>query len=195
MLEPEYRIGFSVLAGEIDLWPALKVALPAALRSLGRSYRVASDSEEPERKKTKIKDHLKLLALLYEELKKRYGAEKANHLISSVMMKGGQVFLRGFKPLGEGGELADFIGIYKNFERQNIVFDVIAETDSRFETVVSRCLIYEALNELGAGELTQWMCDVATRYFQSYHPKLGYEKDRMIARGDETCHEVFTWRG
>jgi hypothetical protein len=43
-------------------------------------------------------------------------------------------------------------------------------------------------------EVTQWMCDIAFEYFSCYHPRMTYMKDRMIARGDETCHEVFVWR-
>ncbi len=37
------------------------------------------------------------------------------------------------------------------------------------------------------------MCDIAFNYFSHYHPRMTYAKDRMIARGDETCHEVFIW--
>jgi hypothetical protein len=38
-----------------------------------------------------------------------------------------------------------------------------------------------------------WMCDLAFHHFSRYHPQMTYEKDRMIARGAASCHEVFTW--
>ena len=82
---------------------------------------------------------------------------------------------------------------HKDFEKNNIVFDVIEESKDRFEVVVKRCLVFEAFNELGASALSQWMCDIGFEYFSGYHPRMKYEKDRMIARGDSTCHEVFTW--
>ena len=86
-----------------------------------------------------------------------------------------------------------FADIYKDFESKNIVFDVIEQSETRFEIEVKRCLIYESFQELGMDELTQWMCDIAFAYFSGYHPRMRYTKDRMIARGDSTCHEVFEW--
>ena len=77
-----------------------------------------------------------------------------------------------------------FARVYKAFERKNIVFDVVEESKERFEILVKRCLIYEAFNELGIADLTQWMCDIAFEYFSCYHPNMTYMKDRMIARGD-----------
>jgi hypothetical protein len=70
---------------------------------------------------------------------------------------------------------------------------VIEKNDKRFEIEIKRCLVFEAFNELDIPALTQWMCDVAFRYFSQYHPGMTYEKDRMIARGAASCHEVFTW--
>ena len=90
-------------------------------------------------------------------------------------------------------DLTDFIKIYKDFEINNIVFDVIEESEEKFEIVIKRCFIYESFNELGLEDLTKWMCDIAFNYFSNYHPKIKYIKDRMIARGDDNCHEVFTW--
>jgi hypothetical protein len=108
-------------------------------------------------------------------------------------MEGGKVFFRGFRPLRSGEALKDFAGTYKKFEKNNIVFDVMEESENRFEIVVRRCLVFEAFNELGLSALSQWMCDIGFEYFSGYHPRITYEKDRMIARGDSTCHEVFTW--
>ena len=101
--------------------------------------------------------------------------------------------MHGFTPLGPRDDLLVFANIYKEFESNNIVFDVIEETEGKFEIVVSRCLIYEAFRELGMEELTKWTCDLATEYFNGYHPRIRYVKDRMIARGDSTCHEIFVW--
>lgn len=69
------------------------------------------------------------------------------------------------------------------------------ESERKFETVVRRCLVYEALNEIGIGELIPYICDIATTYFQSYHQNIKYIKDRMIGRVDDTCHEIFIWQG
>ena len=145
-------------------------------------------------KKARIKNHFKLLSLFYEGLRKRYGADRTNELMHEILMQGGQDFFRGFAPIGTNGGLNDFIRIYKAFESHNILFDVVEESERRFEIVIRRCLVYEAFNELGLGELTGWMCDIAFAYFNDYHPKIEYTKDRMIARGADTCHEVFNWK-
>lgn len=103
-------------------------------------------------------------------------------------------FFRGFTSLGCEERLADFIKIYKDFESHNAVFNVIEESKQKFEIVIRRCLIYEAFKELGLGNLTQWMCDIAFAYFKNYHPQMKYMKARMIAGGDETCREIFVWQ-
>ena len=193
MFEPEYRVGFRVLREEIGLVSTLKVAIPAFFKSLTISYDVEGNPEEDERTKARIKNHFKLLALMYRELQKRYGTPSTNEIMRETLMKGGQAFFRGFTPLGPDDDLRSFAKVYKDFESHNIVFDVIEESKEKFEIVVKRCLIYESFKELGISALTQWMCDIAFAYFSSYHPRMKYMKDRMIARGDDTCHEVFVW--
>ncbi len=42
-------------------------------------------------------------------------------------------------------------------------------------------------------KLCQWMYDVAFEYFNSYYQNIKYLKDRMVVRGNETCHEIFLW--
>ena len=193
MIAPEYIVGFRVLSQEIGLIPTLRLSVPSFLASLSTSFPVEQGAGEHERTKAQIKKHFNLPALLYHALRKRYGAARTGEIMRTVLMAGGQVFFRGFAPLGPEDGLSRFARIYTAFERQNIVFDVIEETGSRFEIVIRRCLIYEAFQELGIGELTQWLCDIAFAYFSTYHPRMRYTKDRMIARGDPTCHEVFTW--
>jgi hypothetical protein len=193
VIAPEYIAGFRALSQEIGLIPTLRLALPSFLRSLSARFPIEQDTGEHQRTKAQIKNHFTLLALLYHALQKGYGAARTSEIMRQVLIAGGPVFFRGFTPLGPKDGLPTFVQIYTAFERQNIVFDVIEETDSRFEIVIRRCLVYEAFQELGIGELTQWMCDIAFAYFSTYHPRMRYTKDRMIARGDPTCHEVFTW--
>ena len=194
MLEPEYRIGFRILMQELGVFQTLRVAVPAFIRSFGVRYAVDEDAEEAERTKAGIKNHFKLLAQLYLVLKARYGGARADAVIQRVMMEGGRVFFRGFTPFGPNEGLREFVEIYTDFERRKIVFDVVEDTGTRFEIVINRCLVFESFDELGIAELSRWMCDIAFEYFNGYHPRLTYEKDRMIARGDSTCHEVFTWQ-
>jgi hypothetical protein len=194
LLKPEYRMGFRVLRKEIGLGPTLRVGFSAAHKSRKHSFRAESSSDASEKQKNILKNHFKLLSHMYNELSTRFGKDRANEIMHEVLMEAGPVFMRGFAPIGSNGTLKDFISIYKAFESQNLVFDVIEESDQRFEIEVRRCLIYEAFKELGMDDLTKWMCDIAFLYFKSYHPKLKYTKDRMIARGDETCHEVFLWQ-
>jgi len=131
---------------------------------------------------------------MYKELERQLGTEKTNEVMHTVLMRGGKAFFRGFTPLGPDGDLMDFVAVYKDFEAKNVVFDVIEESHQKFEIAIRRCLIYETFMELGIGDLTQWMCDIASDYFSGYHPRIQYAKDRMIARGDDTCHEVFVWQ-
>lgn len=194
MLEPEYRVGLWALTREIGIWSALKVVVPAALKSLGTEHGLNKNLDDTQRHKRELKNRFRLLALIYKELEKRSGTEKTREILHSVLMSGGQVFFRGFTPLGVDGDLTDFAMVYKKFEANNVVFDVIEESRQKFEIVVKRCLIYEVFDELGIGVLTRWICDIAFDYFKGYHPQIKYVKDRMIARGDDTCHEVFTWQ-
>ena len=193
MLAPEYRVGLRVLQNKIGLWPALSIAVPAFFKALMVKHKVAEFSDKAEATKADLKDHFQLLAHMYHMLEKRYGKERTDKIMGDVLLEGGNVFFRGFKRLGPGEKLRDFVKIYTAFERNNIVFDVIEETDKRFEIEIKRCLVFEAFNELGASALTQWMCDIAFHYFSHYHPLMTYEKDRIIARGAASCHEVFTW--
>lgn len=190
----EYGVAFQVLRREIGLWNALKVVLSAICNSLKVNYKSDKQVDEIGRKKAEIKNHLKLLAFMHAELLKRFEEERVNEIIHKILIEAGQAFCQGFTPLDAGQDLTDFIGIYKKFESRNIIFAVVEESEQRFETVVSRCLIYEALKELGLRDITPWMCDVATEYFRNYHPNIKYLKDRMIARGDSTCHEIFIWQ-
>jgi hypothetical protein len=194
MLEPEYRVGFRILIDEIGLLPTLKISIPSLIKGLGIRYRADEKTSATENKKTAIKNHFKLLALLYRALQKRCGTERTDEIMQRILMEGGRVFFRGFRAMRPGEDLRDFAEVYKAFESNNIVFHVIEESHDKLELVIKRCFIYEAFNELGIGRLTRWMCDIAFAYFREYHPRMTYTKDRMIARGDETCHEVFIWQ-
>ena len=193
MLAPEYRVGFRILKKEIGLCSALKVSFPALLKSSMVRFNVGKNAEESESTKANLKNHFKLLAFMYKELEKQYGRSRTDEVMREVLLAGGEVFFCGFTRLGPADGLLDFVEVYKKFERQNIVFDVIVETERRFEIVINRCLVFESFKELRVPALTQWMCDIAFNYFNYYHPRIEYTKDRMIARGAETCHEVFVW--
>ena len=194
MLEPEYIAGFRVIKDKTGFLSTSKAVIPAVFKSLKVNYAIYASLDETEKKKSRIKNHFKLLAFLYKELRKQYAVERTNEIMHEVLMKGGEAFFRGFTPLCSGDNLMKFADIYKNFEQNNIVFDVVEESEKRFEIIIKRCLIYEAFNEIGLGDLTRWMCDIAAVYFNDYHPKIEYMKDRMIAIGDDYCHEIFVWK-
>ena len=193
MLAPEYREGFRVLREKIGIWPALSIAIPAFLKALRVKHKAVEGSDKAEATKADLKNHFQLLANVYHIFEKRYGKSLTDETMKEVLLKGGQQFFVGFRKLNPGEKLGDFVKIYKEFERNNILFDVMEENDKRFEIEIKRCLVFEAFNELGVPTLTQWMCDIAFDYFSRYHPQMKYEKDRMIARGATSCHEVFTW--
>ncbi|MGB2928133.1 MAG: L-2-amino-thiazoline-4-carboxylic acid hydrolase, partial [Desulfobacterales bacterium] len=193
MLAPEYRVGFRVLREKIGLLATLSIAIPTFFNALMVKHKVEEGSDKAEGNKADLKNHFQLLANMYKMLERRYGKARTDEIMRDVLLEGGNVFFRGFRRLGTGEKLGEFVGIYKAFERNNIVFDVIEESDKRFEIEIKRCLVFEAFNELGVPALTQWMCDIAFHYFSRYHPQMTYEKDRMIARGAASCHEVFTW--
>jgi len=193
MFTPEYMAGFSVLRKQIGAWPAVKIGTAAVVKARKIHFEPEDTADAAEKAKANLKNHFVLLAEIYKELRKRYGAEKSNGITREIILTGGKVYLKGFTPLREGDDLKDFSRIYREFECNNIVFDVIEDSPERFEIVVTRCLVFEAFEELGVSELAQWMCDVAIEYFNEYHFCIEYQKDRMIARGDDTCHEVFLW--
>ena len=193
ILAPEYRVGFSILREEIGLWDTLRIAIPAFFEERMHHHKAKQNSDSAESTKAALKNHFQLLANMYIRVENLFGQARADEIMKVVLLAGGDVFFRGFTKLEPGEGLLDFVRIYKRFERNNIVFDVIEESDQRFEIEIKRCLVFEAFNELGVPSLTQWMCDVAFGYFSRYHPSMTYEKDRMIARGADHCHEVFSW--
>lgn len=193
MFAPEYRVGLRVLVREIGFIETLRVVIPAVFSSLGPGYQVDDGAPAPEITKAELKNHFELLALLYREIEIRFSAERADGIMKHVLLEGGRVFFRGFRPLDADASLQDFVQVYTDFESNNIVFDVLEESGTRFEIDIKRCLVFEAFEELGAPGLSKYMCDVATEFFREYHPRLRYAKDRMIARGDTSCHELFTW--
>lgn len=193
MVAPEYRVGFRVLREKIGLQTAFRLAIPSFFKALIVKHKAEEGSDKTEQTKANLKNHFQFLANMYQILEKRYGKARTDEVMKDVVLEGGKVYFQGFAPLGPGGKLRNFAEIYKAFECNNIVFDVIEETDKRFEIEIKRCLVFEAFTELGVPVLTQWICDIAFHYFSRYHPHITYEKDRMIARGAATCHEVFTW--
>jgi hypothetical protein len=194
MFAPEYRASFGILRKEIGMLPTLTISLSSILKSRKIQY----DNDDPDvitSKKNNLKNHFTLFAVLYEKMIHQYGEEKTLDVMQKILKRCGPIFMRGFKRLDPNNDLTNFIPIYKEFESQNLIFDVVEESPERFEIIVKRCLIYEAFKEIGLEKITQWMCDIAFIYFGNYHPQLKYSKDRMIAKGHETCHEVFTWFG
>jgi hypothetical protein len=194
ILAPEYRVGFSVLCEELGLWTTLRIAIPAFFSAQLFRHEAIQDSDHADITKAALKNHFQLLANMYHRVEILVGRARTDEIMQKILLAGGDVFFRGFKKLGSGEGLLEFVRIYKQFESNNIVFDVIEESEKRFEIEIKRCLVFEAFNELGIPSLTQRMCDVAFGYFSRYHPCMTYEKDRMIARGSDNCHEVFTWR-
>ena len=193
MFRPEHRVSFQVLKKEVGMCSALRAMIPAVLKSRRTKYEAEKNADEVDKKKTAMKNNFKFLALIYGELQRRYGTPRGTELMRAILMNVAPGFFSGFTPLGPDDDLTDFIKVYKSFECHNLVFDVIEESKERFEIVVRRCLIYESFNELGMAHLAPCICDSAFTYFQSYHPRLKYMKDRVIAKGDDTCHEIFVW--
>jgi hypothetical protein len=192
-LPPEYKAGFRILIERIGFWSTLKIGLVAFIKSSKTHFKTDKGADNAEKTKVKLKNHFKLLALMYKELERRYGIETTDKIMEEVVLEGGDVYFEGFTRLDPDENLLDFIKIYKLFERRNIVFNVVEENERHFEIVINRCLVFECFNELDVPGLTKWMCDIAFNYFNHYHPKIKYEKDCMIARGDKTCHEIFSW--
>ncbi len=194
MFEPEYRASFGVLRRELGFWPTLQTTISSMLKSRKIQFEENDNDDVSTRKKNVLKNHFKLFAILYKELKNRYDEEKTLNIMHEILIQCGPIFMRGFKLLGPHDDLSNFMPIYKEFESQNLIFDVIEESSHRFEIVVRRCLILEAFKDLGLEIVTQWMCDIAFLYFSNYHPDIKYKKDQMIAKGDKCCHEVFIWQ-
>jgi hypothetical protein len=194
MLAPEYVVGLRVLIARLGLFGALRVAIPAYVKATVANRKARRGLEEAEPTKAALKNHFRPLAYMYQAMEKRHGEKRTEEVMRDVLLQGGDTYFRGFTKLGPQEKLGRFVEIHKAFESKNILFDVLVETDSRFEIEIRRCLVYEAFNELGVPGLTKWMCDIAFEYFSRYHPQMTYEKDRMIARGATSCHEVFTWK-
>ena len=116
---------------------------------------------------------------MYDESKSRLGNDKAKDLIGTIITEVGLFSCKeGFLPLAsDEKDLESFIKYYKDFERNNVIFDVVGEGKKRFETRIKRCLIYETFNDLGIPELVPYVCEVAITYFKEYHPHIQYKKN------------------
>jgi len=182
-----------LLKDEIGLISAYWVGIPAEMKSNKFQYTASADADQPEKNKTALKNHFKLIAQIYPRLQKKYGKQIADEIMGKAVVKLANCFFKGFKPIGPNDKFPAFAKIYKDFESHNLVFEVIQETDTKLEVMVRRCLIYEALKDLGMSELTKNLCNFAYVYFESYHPKIKYLKDCAIGKGDTICHETFLW--
>ena len=69
MFEPEYRASFGVLRREIGLFSTARITIPSIIKSRKIEYVDNDTDTEPEKKKNSIKNHFKLLSILYEKLK------------------------------------------------------------------------------------------------------------------------------
>ncbi len=67
---------------------------------------------------------------MYRELQKPYGTPRTDGIMGEIVMKGGRALFRGFTPLEPDAELRGFARIYKDFERHNVVFDVVEESEA-----------------------------------------------------------------
>ena len=182
-----------LLKDEIGLISAYWVGIPAEMKANKFQFTASADADQPEKNKTALKNHFKLAAQLYPRLQKKYGKQLSDEIMGKVVVKVAHCFFKGFKPIGPNDKFPAFAKIYKDFESHNLVFEVIQETDTKLEVMVRRCLIYEAMKDLGMGKLTKNLCNFAYTYFESYHPKIKYLKDCAIGKGDNTCHETFLW--
>jgi hypothetical protein len=182
-----------LLKDEIGVVSAYLVGIPAEMKANKFQFNASADADQPEKNKTALKNHFKLIAQLYPRLQKKYGKPMADEIMGKVVVKLCDCFFKGFKPIGPNDKFPAFAKIYKDFEDHNLVYEVIQETDTKLEVMVRRCLIHEAMKDLGMGELTKNICNFAYTYFASYHPKIKYLKDCAIGKGDGTCHETFLW--
>jgi len=92
MFEPEYKVGFRVLKKEIGLCSTLKVVVPTAFKSLRSNYEIDENADVAEREKAEVKNHFKLMALMYKELQERFRTQRTNEIMHEALMKGGQAF-------------------------------------------------------------------------------------------------------
>lgn len=182
-----------LLKDEIGVVSAYLVGIPASMAANKVNFCAAADADEPEKNKTALKNAFKLLAQMYPRLQKKYGKQIADEVMGKVLIKVAQCFFKGFKPIGPTDKFPAFAKIYKDFESHNLVFEVIQETDTKLEVMVRRCLIYEAMKDLGMGDLIVNLCNFAYTYFETYNPHVKYLKDCAIGKGDGTCHETFLW--
>ncbi|MCX7919927.1 MAG: L-2-amino-thiazoline-4-carboxylic acid hydrolase [bacterium] len=183
-----------LLKDEIGLVSAYMIGIPATIAANKLNFCVSADADQAEQNKTALKNAFKLVAQIYPRLQKKYGKQVADDIMGKVLVKVATEFFQGFKPIGPDDKFPAFAKIYKDFESHNLVFDVIEETDTKLDVIVRRCLIYEAMKDLGMGDLIPHLCQFAFTYFQSYHPNIKYLKDKMIGSGDACCHETFLWK-
>jgi hypothetical protein len=194
MLTKSITMAVSLLEKELDTSSAKEIGITAAMNAKDISYSAPEGAEQPEINKAGLKNAFNLIQQIYKELLKKYETEKADAVISNVIVSVAQGFFANFKPIGDGEGLLEYAEVYKGFENNNLVYDIVQETPEKIEYNVNRCLIKEAMDDLDMGHLTTNLCGFAHLYFMRYHPNIYYLKDRSIARGDATCHEVFEWR-
>jgi len=183
----------SLLEKEIGLEDALEIGTKAAFNAQKMNFEFPEGADRGDRNKVNLKNYFKLHGEMYKLLQEKYGSERAKEVMSNSIVTMAKGFFKGFAPIGPDDKLLDFAKVYKEFESNNLIFDIIKEDEKEIDYKVNRCAIHESMSELGMGELVTNLCGFAHLYFMGYHPKIKYLKDKAIGKGDPYCHEWFVW--
>ena len=89
--------------------------------------------------------------------------------------------------------LIKFIGAFKAalFKMPFETIEVDTESDTVFKLKITRCQFVEVYKLLGMSELVKALCEGDARFIENYQPRLCFERNCTIEKGDAFCDHTF----
>ncbi len=141
-----------------------------------------------------MKNRFRFAAALYRGLANKYGEDRAREISDRMARQGGGFLFRGVSPVTPQVGFNEFVGKFKEFADRDMAYQVEEESGRALRIKVSRCLLHEALTEMGAEGLCAGLCDAAGTFFTGLHPRILYDSREKLSHGDRACRHEFTWR-
>ncbi|MHA1271799.1 MAG: L-2-amino-thiazoline-4-carboxylic acid hydrolase [Promethearchaeota archaeon] len=137
--------------------------------------------------------------ILYRLLKKDYGNEKAREIISDVIFNSSIAQLYSLIPIMKKEDIEAksteereklFTEIVNKFP--NADWELIESSERKFSYKITRCRLYELVNELGYPELSDVFCKGDEVYFQRFQKDINLNRPKTIGGGDDCCEFIFS---
>lgn len=189
-------IAIGVMSGYLKKWPIFVLRL---LFTFGR-FKRGIQSELPK----EFIESTAFIAHLYVSLQEKMDKNKAFEVTRAVVMTTGLAMQQAnFRNVEDERTYNNLIKYQKRTNKEGTTklntMEIIEETETRYEFIVTRCMFFEFFSELGMKELTSILCSVDNAIFGSYMgDELAFHrsgKENTIFSGGSMCRFVIENNG